>query len=154
LYRWISGVVIAVVLLGVGAGCGGSDETESNVTKAQFVKKAGSICAEFKKERTAAAEKIYSANAGKEPESTEEVEKLGEEVLHDASIPSLNEQQEALESLELPADAEDKIEKMFDNLDQAIGEMEDEGIEALRNGNQFDPFEEEAEKYGLECEVI
>jgi hypothetical protein len=154
-YRWIGGIAVAVVLLGVGVGCGGgSGDTTSDITKAQFVKKADAICADFGKKRTAAAEKEFNSKLAEAGELDSELKELGEKLLHESLIPLLNEQQEELESLGAPAADEEKVESMMDNLGKAIGEMEDAEFEDVVGGDQLDPFEKEAETYGLNCKII
>jgi len=156
-YRWTGGIAVALLLLGVGVGCGGGGgDTTSEITKAQFVKKANAICADYSSKRSAAAEKKYNepVNGAGDKASEAEFRKLGEEVLEESIIPILNEQQEKLESLGAPAGDEEAVEAMMGHMGQAIGEIEDEGFEGVLGGNQFDPFEEEAEKYGLKCRVV
>jgi hypothetical protein len=155
---------MVMVLLCVGVGCGGgSGDPTSDITKAQFVKKADFICADFKAKRLAAAEKEYNpkqrqgshsvgSKATKELEA--ELREQAEELLTDKLIPLTREEQEQLEALGVPAGDEENVEKMFANFDKAIGEIEEVGFEGLVGGNQFDAFESEAEKYGLACKVI
>jgi len=166
-YRWISvvaGAVGLIVLSLVGAGCGGgSNETTSDITKAQFVKKAGLICTEHKQERTKAANVEYNQKVEDEKQAkpgsaaakvqTENSEKLITELLKNSILPSLRSQQEDLESLEEPASDDAKIEKMLKSLEKGIDELEQEGAGGIL-GNQFDDFEKESQKYGLNCKVI
>lgn len=164
MYRWIGGIAVAVVLLCVGVGCGGgSDETTSDITKAQFVKKADFICADFKKQRLAAAEKEFNPKQRQGShtvgsKATEELEaelrELAENLLHEKTIPLVRAQLEKLEALGAPAGDEEAVEKMLDNMEKATDEIEDEGFEGVVGGNQFDEFEKEAEKYGLNCKVV
>jgi hypothetical protein len=155
LYRWIGGLVVAVLVLGIGIGCGGgSDETDSSVTKVQFVKKANAICADFSKKRAAAAEKEFNSKLANAGRLNSELKELGEKLVKESLIPLLQEQQDELESLGAPAGDEEKVEAMMENLGKAIGEMEEAEFQDVVAGNQLDPFEEEAEKYGLKCKVI
>jgi hypothetical protein len=161
-YRWISGLMVGALVLGVGIGCGGgSDETGSDVTKAQFVKKADFVCADSKRERTAIGEETFNPKQRQGShtvgaQSTEEVEaeleELGEELVSEKIVPSLKNQQKKLEAIGAPAADEAKVEKMLDNMETAIGELEKEGYRGVF-GNQFDEFEKEAETYGLKCKV-
>ena len=162
MYRWISGIAVALVVLGVGVGCGGSDETTSDITKAQFVKKANFICADYKGKRLAAAEKEFNPKQRQGPhtvgaKATEEFEaelrELGDKLLQEKLLPLTAQQLEELESLGAPAGDEEKVEQMLDNLGKAVEELEGENFEGLIAGNQFDAFESEAEKYGLNCKV-
>jgi hypothetical protein len=162
-YRWISGVAVAVLALGVfGVGCGGGSDSGSSdsepvahVSKAQFLKTAAAVCVSFSKERLAAGEASYNkkvrAAGGKV--NNQDLKVLAEEVLAEAIIPSLRKQQEELEAVGAPAADEEKIEKMLQSMEQGTDSIEEEGFEKL-NYNQFDPFEEEAKAYGLKCKVI
>ena len=148
----------------VGVGCGGgSDGTNSSATKAEFVKQADLICADAKSERLAAAEEefnpkqrqgghVVGSAAVKALEA--ELAELGEEVLQEKMIPSMKSQLKQLEGLDAPAADEAKIQKMLDNMNKAIGEVEKQGFKGLIGGNQFDPFDAEAQSYGLNCKVV
>lgn len=164
MYRWMSGIAVALLLLVVGVGCGGgSSDTTSDITKAQFVKKANFICADYRSKRLAAAEKEYNpkqrqgthtvgSKATKELEA--ELEELAETLLKETTIPLVRTQHEKLEALGAPAGDEEKVEQMLDNMETATDEVAEEGFRGLVGGNQFDQFEKEAEQYGLTCKVI
>ena len=164
MYRWIGGIAVALLLLGAGVGCGGgSGDTTSDITKAQFVKKADFICADSKRQRIAAANKelnpkqrqgshIVGTKAYEELQA--ELRVIAEKLLQEAIFPILKTQQGKLEALGAPAGDEEKVEQMWDSLDQAIGELEDEGLRGFVGGDQFDKFEEEAAAYGLNCKVV
>jgi hypothetical protein len=163
-HRWIGGIAVALLLLVVGVGCGGGGgDTTSDITKAQFVKKADFICADYKSKRLAAAEKEYNpkqrqgshavgSKATKELEA--ELEELAENLLQETTIPLVRTQHEKLEALGAPAGDEEKVEKMLDNMETATDKIEEEGFRGIIGGNQFDQFEKEAEKYGLTCKVV
>jgi hypothetical protein len=154
-YRWIGGIGVALLLLVVGVGCGGgSGDTTSDITKAQFVKKANAICADFEKKRAAAVEEDFNSKLADAEKLDSELKELGEKIVKERLIPLLKEQQEELESLGAPAGDEDKVEAMTANLGKAIGEMEDADFEEVLGGNQLDPFEREATGYGLSCRII
>jgi hypothetical protein len=163
-YRWIGGIAVAVFLLVVGIGCGGgSGDTTSDITKAQFVKKADFICADYKSKRLAAAEKEYnpkqrqgshSVGSKSTKELEAELEELAEDLLHEKTIPLVRTQQEELEALGAPAGDEEKVEKMLDSMEEATDKIDEEGFRGIIGGNQFDQFEKEAEKYGLNCKVV
>ena len=163
MYRWISGVIVAVALLGVvGAGCGGSDsdsESVAVVPKAQYAKSVEKVCASSYKERYTAATKKYNQKqrkairAGDAATQASELEELGEELVQETLIPSFRKQQEDLENLGVPADGEAKVEKMLQSMEEGTDQLEQDGFEKL-NYNQFDAFEKEAKAYGLKCKVI
>jgi len=160
-YRWIGGIAVAVLLLVVGVGCGGGSETTSDVTKAQFVKKANLICAEFNGQRLAAAEEEFNPKqregshtigspATKALEA--ELEVLGEELLMEKMIPSLRREQEKIESIGTPSGDEATIEKILDNMKKGTDEVEEEGYNGV-SGDEFDAFERELKAYGVVCKV-
>lgn len=163
MYRWISGIAVGIVAIAaLGVGCGGSgdesatgSEAAVHIPKAQFVKKAESLCVDRRKERLAAAEESYNkkVRAADPTAGTERFQELAEEVLTESILPSLRKQQEDLEALGTPAADEAKIEKMMQSLEQGIDELEQDGFEKL-NYNQLDPFEKETKAYGLKCKVI
>ena len=156
-------MLVVAVMLGVGVGCGSSsDETGPSVTKAQFVKKANVICADFKGKRLAAAEEEFNpkqregSHAVGSPATKAleaELEELGEELLQKEIVPSLESEQDALEALGAPEGDDEKIEAMMASMEKGISELEGVGFQGLA-GNQFDPFEKEATEYGLKCKVI
>jgi hypothetical protein len=158
-------IAAGLVVLGlVGVGCGGgSDETESTATKAQFVKKAESVCVKWSKERTAAGagfrKKMGPAvpkpdfGSAERKAKQKELEKIATQLLEESIIPSLRSQQEDLEDLAIPSGSEPKVEKMLKSLETGTDELEEEGVEGIV-GNQFDNFEAESEAYGWNCQVI
>jgi hypothetical protein len=161
-HRWISGVAVAVVMVGVfGVGCGGgsdsgsSSEPTAHVSKAQFLKAAAAVCVAGSKERLAAGEASYNkkVRAAGGNVDNKSLKALAEEVLAESIIPSLRKQQEELEAVGVPAADEEKIEKLLQSMEDGTDQLEQDGFEKL-NYNQFDPFEEEAKAYGLKCKVI
>jgi hypothetical protein len=164
LYRWISGGLVAAVVLGMCVGCGGGgDDSSSDITKAQFLKQADAVCADFRNQRQAVVEEEYGPKQRQGPSGSgqaafkkfeAEMFELAEAVLNEKVIPLLHDQHEQLASLGAPAADAEKVETMLDNLDKAIGEIEGEDIRAVLTGNNFDAFESEAKKYGLKCKVI
>lgn len=161
MYRWIGGIAVAVILLGLGVGCGGGSDSPE-ISKAEFVKKANFICAEYKSLRLAAAEKEFNpkqrqaiADGPKAfKEFQAEFKALGEELLQEKTIPLMETQLEKLEALGAPDGDEEKVEKMLDNMEKATEDTEEAGFPKAVVGNQFDEFEKEAEEYGLTCKVI
>ncbi len=159
MYRWIGGIAVAVVLLGVGGGCGGGGDTTPEITKSQFVKKANFICADSKRQRLAWAEEEFNPKqrqgshkvgspATKALEA--ELKELGEELLTKKFIPSLENEQKQIEKLGKPSGDEEKVEKMLQSFEKATAELKEEGFKGIL-GDQFDQFDKESEEYGLRC---
>jgi hypothetical protein len=163
LYRWIGGIAIAVILACVGVGCGGGGGSDGpEISKAEFVKKADFICAEYKSQRLAVAEKEFNpkqrqaiANGSKAfKEFQAELPVIGEKLLQEKTIPLMRTQHEELEALGAPDGEEEQVEQMLDNMEKATDETEEMGFPKALVGNQFDEFEKEAEEFGLSCKVI
>jgi hypothetical protein len=152
-YRWISGVAVAVVMLGVvGIGCGGGgDDTSSSLTKAEYVKQADAICAERKKDWQTALTAYRKEDEKKNAVGNRKVEKeLAENVLDDSMLPALETQLESLEDLGAPEGKEKQAEKMVDSLAKWVQGIEKGGTTAVFDGGSAD-FEEEAKELGVTC---
>jgi len=150
-----------VILAGLGVGCGGGSDSPE-ISKAEFVKKADFICAEYKSQRLAVAEKEFNpkqrqaiADGSKAfKEFQAELPVIGEKLLQEKTIPLMRTQHRELEALGTPDGDEEKIENMLGNMETATDEIEEVGFPEALVGNQFDEFEKEAEEYGLNCKVI
>lgn len=161
MYRWIGGIAVAVILSALAVGCGGGSDG-SEITKAEFVKKADLICAEYKSQRLAVAEKEFNPKqrqaiaAGSKAfkEFQAELPVIGEELLQEKTIPLMRTQHKKLEALGAPSGEEEQVEKMLDNMETATDVTEEKGFPKALVGDQFDEFEKEAEEYGLNCKVI
>jgi hypothetical protein len=160
-HRWIGGIAVAVILSGLAVGCGGGSDGPE-ITKAEFVKKADLICAEYKSQRLAVAEKEFNpkqrqaiddgSKAYKEFQA--ELPVIGEKLLQEKTLPLMRTQHKELEALGAPDGDEEQVEKMLDSMESATDETEEAGFPKALVGNQFDEFEKEAEEYGLNCKVI
>lgn len=162
MYRWIGGITMAVMLLVVGVGCG-SGESTSDITKAEFVKKANAICADYTEQRLAAAEKEYNKKVQQESQVTgssaqkklaAELEEIGEKLLQETTVPILRTQAKKLKALGAPSGDEETVEAMLNSFEKATDEVEKEGYRGAVGGNQYDQFEKEARTYGLKCKLI
>lgn len=152
MYRWINGVIVAALVLGVvGIGCGGGDDSSSTLTKAEYTKQANQICAKRKKEwesDLASYEKEVTAKkATGDPEAQKEI---AESVLQDSMLPALQEQLKALEALEAPEGVEKQVEAMLASLSSGVEGVEKEGVESL-TGTGFAKFGKESEALGVTC---
>jgi len=150
LYRWISGIVVGVVVLAVGAGCGSGGDS-STVTKAEFKKQAEAICAKRKKEwqsSLAAYEKEVTDRkaAGNIKVQTE----IAEGLLAKNMLPALQEQLEALEELGAPEGSEEKAEAWLASLTKNVKEIEENGVESLV-ATTFQDFEKQSKDLGVSC---
>lgn len=153
MYRWISGVVLGIVVLAaVVSGCGGGSEASASLTKAEFVKQAEEICAERKgvwDDATASYQKeVKEKNAESNPKVQRE---LAEEVLEDSMLPALEQQLESLEGLGAPEGKEKQVEKMLKSFSKQMETIESPA-DLLETG--FGDFEEEAEDLGVSCPLL
>jgi hypothetical protein len=156
-FRWITGVAVGAALLILAVGCGGGDDSTTQVTKAEFTKQADSVCAEGKEERKAAAadyEKEVQAKSNGRPPSSELQQELANEMIDESFVPSLEKQLGQMEELSKPAADEAKISKMLKELSKGTGEVDKGGVKALVRGGALFTFQEEAERYGLTCTVF
>jgi len=152
LFRRILGLVAAVAALGalvIGCGGGGEETTASaDVTKAQFLKEAGAVCVTRKKDWNSKAEALareYQED-GKEITPKEANRFLDEEL-----FPLMQEEQEKLESLEVPVADEARIRKMLRTRAKAVEAVGDRGVAALSDPATFGAFWKESQAYGLTC---
>ena len=152
MYRWISGVVLGMVVLAAFvSGCGGGSDTSSSLTKAEYVKQADAICAERKKEWDASLasyqQEVKEKKATNDPEVQREV---AEGVLQDSMLPALSDQLDSLEELDAPEAIEKQADKMLKSLSAGIQELEEKGVESLLESG-FAEFGEDAKAAGVTC---
>lgn len=157
MFRWITGVAIGAALLALAVGCGGGDDSTTELTKAEFSKQANAICAKAKDERTVAyekyAEEVQGIRTGNKSVPKEE-QKLADEMIDATVIPTLQDQLAQLEELAAPTADEATISKMLKNLSKGTGELEEGGVRQFINGGKLTTFQEEAETYGISCSVL
>lgn len=150
LYRWIGGIVVGIMVLAVGAGCGGGGDS-STVTKAEFTKQANAICAKRKKEwQTTLAsyeKKVQDRNASQNIEAQKEI---AEELLDESMLPALQGQLEALEELGAPEGEEKQVETWLADLSKGVKEVEKNGVESLSAGD-FNDFAKGSKELGVTC---
>lgn len=131
MYRLIIGVVAAALL---AAGCGsGGDEATAQVSEAQFMKQAKTICAKTQKEITAGLKDVASGKAD----------------LFELTSSKLEQEAEKLEAITGPEDVEAKVEPLIENIRQ-VSELlaKEQDLEDPR----IAAYKEEAKKLGLtEC---
>ncbi|HWB70142.1 MAG TPA: hypothetical protein VG518_09220 [Solirubrobacterales bacterium] len=143
-------VVLFGALLGalLVAGCG-SDNSESSasLTKAEFVKKADSICeASEKKGETEVEEFLEEEGVAKNEEPSKELqEQLAEEVV----APNISGQLEEIRALGFPEGTDgEEAEALIDSAEEDVEEIEEEPS-ALFSDSTFKQTNKEARAYGL-----
>lgn len=139
-------VTVILSLAAVWAGCGGGDSTGAELSKAQFVKKAGQICEHAETEQLRLATSYLKAHPG-----TEE-----EELILPAGLPPIEEQLEKLKALPAPEGDEATLEAYFDAVEKGIQATEAEPRNAMKtSAGPFTEANSIAAKYKLTgCESL
>ena len=128
------------------AGCGGSDDSSSSLTKAEFVKKGNAICAAGNKEIEAGFEafgKEHHLSENKPPSEAE-----SKEVAETILIPAVSKQVEQIRALGPP---DDEAEEVVDSAEESLEEAEDDpvGFVEGKGGASFAETNKKARAYGL-----
>lgn len=151
--RGISGAVIGLVVLSIGAGCGsgGSDP----ITRAEYRKQADAICqhqGEIKNKdvEQGLKERPKGVNGGPKLEEYEE------ELLFEVVLPPITKMSEELRELEAPEGLENKTEALSNALDDEVKTIEKDPTSAVKAESGF--FEKSsllAKELGLkECSTL
>ncbi len=147
----ISGVVALMAMMVVGAvfmgGCGGGDdtaETTVTITKAEFVRKADTICRD-------AREAIISGSVPKLEKvvGTPKQQSLESELIPSLLIPTLEKEVEDLRALGAPAGDEAEIEKILRLTEGAIEEAKTEPETFIQGSTYKEGSEHFGEAYEL-----
>jgi len=157
--KLILAIVGFAAVAALWAGCGGgSDETGSTadstadstatLTKAQFVKKAGEICAERNKKFDAAVEPVRSELQSADGSAREEI---ANEAILSSLVPLMEEELAKLEALGFPAGEEKTISKMMEDRAKAIADIEADPSAAVSSSASLTAFSLEMQKYGVTC---
>lgn len=140
----IVGLAALAILVAVGCGGGGSDET---VTKADFVRQGNAICGKWQQARTAAFSEI---NQKFKPPVTQA--KREEAVLF--VLKPYEKAIQGLKELDPPAGEEAKVEAMLDAADKAWAQAKADPSALISSGVAFAKSNKLFEAYGLkECMV-
>lgn len=138
----------ALVALVAVSGCGGGGDSTS-VTKAQYVKQVNALCKKEEEKRfgelMAKGQKLEEEAKGK-PIST----KTKEEALL-SLLPSYEKTVEQLRSLDAPAGDEEKVEAIYDAMDEAGEKMRENPGTALVSEVAFSKANKLTKAYGLTC---
>lgn len=130
--------VLALVALALlAAGCGGSSDAESTLTKAEFIKKADSLCA--KADEREAGEYAAWSRQNAEKYGPGELQKGLEVALLKFLVPSIREQVEEIKALGPPEEGEEQLEKYFDEVEVAVQKMEEKPLSVQLSRTQS-PF--------------
>ncbi len=150
LYRWIGGIVVGIVVLTAGAGCGSGGDS-STVTKAEFTKQANAICAKRKKEWQTTLAGYEKEVQDKKATGNIKVQKeIAEGLLDESMLPALQGQLESLEDLGAPEGKEKQVEKWLADLSKGIEQVEKNGVESL-TATGFEDFGKSSKELGVTC---
>lgn len=145
----IATFVGVVAIAAIVAGCGGSDDESSSLTKTQFIAQADAICKKGNAEIESEFEAFTKKNGideNEEPSKAQQAE-VSEAIL----VPNIQSQSEEIRALEAPSGDEDEISAMLDSLDEGVEEVE-ANPQAPFESKQPDPFgpaNKLAKEYGL-----
>jgi hypothetical protein len=140
-YRLIT-LSAGVLILGVLAlGCGNSGEetTTAEITRAQFIRQARSVCTQIDKEMEKAAAAWEKAHSKELDFDTAIRQIMG---------PALEEQATRLRTLTAPEEEAEKVNRMLKHLEKAAAAYAMEGT-AIKSTVSIETFEHEAKTYNL-----
>lgn len=132
--------VAAVACLVAGCGSSGEETAEAAVTKAQFIKRANSVCERAKKEREAAI-------TDWEKEAAEATFDRG---LKDVVGPSLEKEAEELAALTAPEESQARVTQIIGNLSRGAAAITKKGSQ-VGPGSGIPQFQSEAISLGLKA---
>lgn len=147
--RWVAPIfgALAVMFSLAALGCGGG---ESEISKAEFIKKANAICAKAEKQINDGFGKFIAGFNGREPQGaalTAAQAKLVATVM----VPAKRQEVEEFREIGAPAKDEDRVEAMADALENGTEEAISNPEEAVTGTVQsFVKLEKLADRYGLE----
>jgi hypothetical protein len=144
------GVKPVLFILGIAAllvGCGGSAETTSSMTKAQFIQRADAICEQADKEQEELLQEFASLNSEgvtSKAAQTEIVEVVG--------LPPLKAQTDAISELDSPEGDEGQVEELAAGFEDALAEAEEDPLRMTKEPNgPYASVNKLAAAYGLKA---
>lgn len=146
----IIALLFGALVLGLVAGCGGSDDEggEETLTKAEFIKQGDAICRQGNEEIEEGFDSFAKENGiAKNQEPNKEQSR---EIVVTVIIPGVKQQGEEIRALGAPAGDEDQVAAILDSLDEGIEEAEADPESLFEE--KTDPFGEanqRAKAYGL-----
>lgn len=142
----------ALTIALVAAGCGGSDDSNSestaSLTKAEFVKEGNAICTKGNAKIESEFEAFTKDRNLSENKAPSKV--VQEEAAEEILIPLISSQVEELRALGAPEGDEGEVEKILTGAEEAIEEGEEDPASLLGNGpGKFKEVNKQAREYGL-----
>lgn len=138
----------ALAVLVAVSGCGGGGDSTS-VTKAQYVKQVDAICKKEEEKRfgelMAKGQKLEEEAKGKAISAKQKEDALV------SLLPSYEKMVDHLRSLDVPAGDEEKLEAVYDAMDEAGEKMRANPGTALVSEVAFSEANKLTKAYGLSC---
>ncbi len=138
--RWTVALTVISAFASLAVGCGGGSSSGSTTTappisKAEFIKKADSVCTRAGKQTEAeftAFAKKHGVAPGKEP-SPEQYAEIAKAIL----IPALKQQVDEIRAFGTPTGDEDLISRFLNAVDAAVEEAEAKPQEAGKSPSKL-----------------
>jgi hypothetical protein len=141
-----SACALAALLLATGFAAGCGDDDEEALSKAEYIKQGDEICRESGDRIDQEAEKAFADLGENERPTEEQIAPF----VKDTLVPEVEKQIEGLRDLAPPEEDEDKLNDIYDGVDEAASKVEEDPGLLLQEG--ADPFEEPnaaAQEYGF-----
>jgi hypothetical protein len=134
--------VMIVAALGLAA-CGGGEQKA--ISKDEYLKRAQEVCKKGNADLQKASDSAFpNLKPGEKP--TDDQIAL---FVRKTVVPEIRKQVKALRDLPPPKDSKDKVDKIYDALDQGLDKMNDDPKLLLSGTNVFSKADELGKKYGL-----
>ncbi|HEY3239720.1 MAG TPA: hypothetical protein VGL92_09160 [Acidimicrobiia bacterium] len=137
------GLVVGLALV---AGCGGGGEQP--LAKAEYLKRAKTICREGNQELAKASQEAFKDVKQGEKPTAEQLKRYAREVV----VPMVRKQVEELRDLPGPKGAADQVDEIYDAFEKALDRIDKQPSLLTDNPNVFEVFKEADElsrKYGF-----
>jgi hypothetical protein len=145
----IVAVLAAVSLLIAGCG-GGSDDTTSSLTRAQFVKQGNTLCKKSEEEKGKALSALISKLDPNKPVTMKRKEQLVLTVV----LPPYEQTTKDLENLGVPDGDEEEVEAILAARQEATAKTKADPSVAVNSVQDFEKANKLAAKYGLTSCVV
>jgi hypothetical protein len=134
--------VMIVAALGLAA-CGGGEQKA--ISKDEYLKRAQEVCKKGNADLQKASDSAFpNLKPGEKPTDDQIAVFVRKTV-----VPEIRKQVKALRDLPPPKDSQDKVDKIYDALDQGLDKMNDDPKLLLSGTNVFSKADELGKKYGL-----
>jgi hypothetical protein len=131
--------IAGVVLIGVGAGCGGGDD--DTLTKAQFIQQADAICKKGNKRIDAAAKQIFTT---KQEPSKAQLTTFATDTL----IPDVQGQVDDVRALNEPSEDEDEVNAFLDSAQSELDKGKEDPL-YMTSDKSFSETNKLGKQYGF-----